>query len=227
MNTRHLSYCLALAVGLPMAPLANADGLRIGLQGSVAQWDTDWNVQALRQNESMESDFEPSFGVLAQYVFSANEDNGFFVGFEVDAARADAAQRNTFAIGGVPVVVGADVSWNVDVLWLMGYDFGKVSAVLAGGGSYMSAEMVASGSGSTIRDENAHVGWKIVPTVEIDLGKSSALMVRLGVGRYQTKSYNGLLERLGAGGDINVEPRTVDVRVAWVYRVDRLFGGRK
>lgn len=231
MNTRPLSSFAALAIGLLIGPLASADapagiadGLRIGVQGSVSQWNIDQGVQLLGQNESMQSDFEPSLGFVGQYVFDdGGADTGFFFGFEVDATPAGVSHSETFSVAGVPVDVAADISWNLDLLWLLGYDFGKVSAMLAGGGSYMSGEISASGAGLTASDENSHVGWKVMPTVEIDLGKSSALMVRLGIGQYQTKKYTGRFAMLNSDVDIDVEPRTVEVRVAWVYRVGSLF----
>ena len=234
MNTRPLLSFVALAVGLLIGPPAGADGpagvadgLRIGLQGSVSQWHIDQGVQLLGQNESMESDFEPTLGFVGQYVFDDGSDTGFFVGFEVDATPAGVSHEEVFNVGDVPVNVAADISWSMDLLWLMGYDFGKVSTMLAGGGSYMSGEITASGAGLTASDENSHAGWKVVPTVEIDLGRSSALMVRLGIGQYQTKKYTGRFAMLDSDVDIDVEPRTIDVRVAWVYRVGSLFSAKQ
>ena len=221
MNNR-LAVCCAIAL-LGLAPLASAgDGLRLGVQGGIGQWEMDLGVPLLSRSDTLSPGFEPSLGVVAQYLFEDGE-QGYFVGFEAAFAQENVSHTQTFDVSGVPVSVTNDLNWGIDLLWLVGYDFGKVTGFLAGGGSYIGNELTASGAGVTASDENTHLGWKIGPGIEIDLGESSALLIRANYGLHQGKKYSGavLLNGNNFNVDLDLEPRFFEVRVAWV----REFGG--
>lgn len=221
---------VVLALG---CPLASADGLRLGVQAGLERWDVDLDVQLVNQSGTLETGFEPGIGVLGQYIFRApaEEERPFFVGFELGYAAQNVSEASTFDVAGVPVETTADVSWSLDALWLAGYDFGRVSAFVAGGGSYMASELTASGAGLSGQDQNTHIGFKIAPGVEIKLNEASSLIVRADYALYQAKKYTGSGSNLGIDLDIDidVQPRMFDVRVAWVYEfrnvsLPRLFG---
>lgn len=216
-----------------VCPVASADGLRLGVQAGLERWNVDLDVQLVDQSGTIEADFAPGVGVLGQYIFRApaEDERPFFVGFELGYAAQNISEAGTFDVSGVPVETTADISWSVDALWLAGYDFGRVSAFVAGGGSYLASELTAAGAGLSGRDQNTHIGFKVAPGVEIKLNDSSALLVRVDYARYQDKKYTGSGSNLGLDLDIdiNVQPRLFDVRVAWVYEfrnlsLPRLFG---
>lgn len=220
---------IALALGCLSA---QADALRLGVQAGLKQWNVDWDVRLIDQKGALEPDTQASVGVLGQYIFEAPEAEGerpFFVGFELGFAQEGVSHSETVDIG-VPVDSKMDVTWSMDALWIVGYDFGRVSAFLAGGGSYIASELEVSGDGLTGTDQNNHLGWKIAPGVEIALGESSSLLVRADYALYQAKKYTGRVPPpLDLNADIDVTPRLFDVRVAWVYKFEsmslpRLFG---
>ena len=97
---------------------------------------------------------------------------------------------------------------------------GRVSAFLAGGGSYVGGEITARGTGWSATDENAHLGWKLAPGIEIELGESSALLVRANYALYQTKKYTSALNvgTFSSNVDLDLSPRLFDVRVAWIHK---------
>ena len=211
---------------------AQADALRLGVQAGLKQWNVDWDVRLIDQKGAMEPDTQASVGVLGQYIFEApaEGERPFFVGFELGLAQEGVSHSETVDILEVPVDAQVDVTWSTDALWIVGYDFGRVSAFLAGGGSYIASELEVSGAGLTGADQNNHFGWKIAPGVEIALGESSSLLVRADYALYQAKKYTGSAPTLGdVNVDIDVTPRLFDVRVAWVYEFEsmslpRLFG---
>ena len=230
MNKRSAIGAATVAFALGCLP-AQADALRLGVQAGLKQWNVDWDVRLIDQKGAMEPDTQASVGVLGQYIFEAPEAEGerpFFVGFELGLAQEGVSHSETVDIG-VPVDSQMDVTWSMDALWIVGYDFGRVSAFLAGGGSYIASEIEVSGDGLTGVDQNNHLGWKIAPGVEIALGESSSLLVRADYALYQAKKYTGHVPPLDLNADIDVTPRLFDVRVAWVYKFEsmtlpRLFG---
>lgn len=221
MKNRYAVYCAIASLSLAL-PASAGDGLRLGVQGGVGQWEMGLNVPVLSRTDTLSPDFEPGLGVIAQYLFGDNE-QGYFVGFEASFARENVSHTQMFDVSGVPVSVTNDLNWGLDVVWLAGYDFGKVTGFLAGGGSYIGSELTVDGAGLVASDENTHIGWKIGPGIEIDLGSSSALLVRANYGIHQGKKYTGsaVLGGTNFNVDVDLEPRIFEVRVAWVYE----FGG--
>lgn len=217
MNNRPAVFC-AIAL-LCLAPLANAgEGLRLGVQAGLGQWEMGVNVPLLSRTDTLTPDFEPALGVVGQYIFD-DQGQGYFIGFEAAVGRENVSHTQTFDVAGVPVSMTNDTNWSVDLLWLLGYDFGKVTGFLAGGGSYIGSELTVSGAGITASDQNSHLGWKIGPGVEIDLGASSSLLLRANYGIHQGKKYTGsaLLNGTNFNVDVDLEPRFFEVRAAWVY----------
>ena len=217
MNYRSAVCCAIVSLGL--APVAHAgEGLRLGVQGGIGQWEMNLNVPLLSRSETLDPDFAPAVGVVGQYIF---QDSGqdYFVGFEAAVAQENLSHSQMFDVADVPVSVANDVNWSIDALWLVGYDFGKVRGFLSGGGTYIGSELTVSGAGITAIDENTHLGWKIGPGIEIDLGNSSTLLVRANYGLHQGKKYTGstLLGGMDFNVDVDLEPRFFEVRVAWVY----------
>lgn len=227
MNQRLLCSGLAASAALLGGAASAADGaFRLGAHLGTDRWDTGLEVPLVSASGNLQPGFKTNVGVLGQYIMAAGDgsERGFFVGFEANWSGKNIAHRDTFAVAEVPVVTTGDIGWHLDLLWLVGYDFGRISAVLAGGASYMTNEIVATGAGLAGEDRNMHLGWKIAPGVEVELGPASALFLRVGYTQYQSKIYTapGASLSLPVDVDINVEPRLFDVRVGWVWR----FGGR-
>lgn len=226
MKQPFLRSCLA-ASAIVLAGAANgADGtFRLGAHLGADQWDTALEVPLVSATGDLTPGFKANVGVLGQYVMAVGDasERDFFVGFEASWSGKNITHRDTFTVAEVPVVTTSDIGWHLDLLWLVGYDFGRVSAALAGGASYMASEITATGAGLAGDDQNMHLGWKIAPGVEVELGPASALFLRVGYTLYQGKIYTAPGATLGlpVDVDINVEPRLLDVRVGWIYR----FGG--
>ena len=227
MNVRPV-LCAAAVAFSGLAASAES-GLRIGVQAGIEQWEMDLGVPLTNDTGVLDPDFGLSFSVLGQYLFDvdAGGDGNFFVGFEGAATVENVDHSQPFSVVGVPITANGKIPWSLDALWLMGYDFGQVTAFISGGGSYAAGELVVEGSGLTATDENLHLGWKFAPGVEIELSETSSLMLRVNYGLYQSKKYTGALP-LTMGDPINVdvdfEPRVFDLRVAWVHRFDTLSG---
>lgn len=224
MNPRLLWSCLAGSATVLAGVASAADGaFRLGAHLGADQWALE--APLVSATGDLEPGFKANVGVLGQYIMAVGDasDRDLFVGFEVGWSGRNIAHRDTFTVADVPTVVTNDIGWNLNLLWLVGYDFGRVSAALAGGASYMANEITATGSGLAGEDRNMHLGWKIAPGVEVELGPASALLFRVGYTQYQGKIYTapGASLDLPVDVDINVEPRLLDVRVGWVYR----FGG--
>lgn len=227
MNQRLLRSCLAAFVALLPGAANGADGtFRLGAHLGAELWDTTLEVPLLTAPGDLKPGFKSNVGLLGQYVLAAGDasERDFFVGFEASWSGKKVTLSDTFAVAEVPIAATGEVGWHLDLLWLVGYDFGRISAALAGGASYMASELTASGAGLAGEDANMHLGWKIAPGVEVELGPASALLFRVGYTQYQGKNYTAPGATLGlpVDLDINVEPRLLDVRVGWVYR----FGGR-
>ena len=226
MNQPLLRSCLAAAATLVASVASGADGtFRLGAHIGADQWDTALEVPLVSATGDLQPGFKANVGVLGQYVMAVGDasERDMFVGFEASWSGKNVAHRDTFMVADVPVATSGDIGWHLDLLWLVGYDFGRVSAALAGGASYMASEITATGAGLAGEDQNTHLGWKIAPGVEVELGPASALLLRVGYTLYQGKIYTAPGTTLGlpVDVDINVEPRLLDVRVGWVYR----FGG--
>ena len=230
------TICCALAlIGICGGQPAAAEGLRLGVQAGIEQWDMDISVPILNRSDRLEPSATPAIGVVGQYLFTAESptERTMLVGFEAGFSIENVSHTQGFDVADIPVDVEADISWSFDVLWLLGYDFGRVSAVLGGGGSYMGGELTASGAGLSATDENTHLGWKLSPGVEIELSESSALLVRVNYAIYQSKKYTGALNTgiSSTNVDIEIAPRLFDVRVGWIYKfgsggLTGLFGRR-
>lgn len=227
MNIRSVLCAAAVAFG---GITANAEsGLRLGVQAGIEQWEVDLTVPVTEDTGTLDPDFRPAVGVLAQYLFDvdARGDGKFFVGFEAATSVENVDHTQPFNVVGVPVMATGKIPWSVDALWLMGYDYGPVAAFIAGGGSYAAGELAVAGLGLTGADENTHLGWKLAPGIEIKLGETSSLLVRANYGLYQSKKYTGAITD-ATGNEINVdvdfEPRVFDLRVAWIYRFGALSG---
>lgn len=227
--------CVLALAGICGGQPAAADELRLGVQAGLEQWDVDIVVPILNRSDRLEPGAEPALGVVGQYLFAAEAptERTMLVGLEAGFSMENVSHAQSFDVADIPVDVQADISWTFDVLWLLGYDFGRVSAFLGGGGSYMAGEVAASGAGLTASDENTHLGWKLSPGVEIELSESSALLVRANYAIYQGKKYTGALNTgtFASNVDIDISPRLFDVRVAWIYKFDSggltgLFGQR-
>lgn len=220
MKNRY-AVCCAIALLSLALPASAGDGLRLGVQGGLGQWEMGLNVPVLSRSDTLSPDSEPALGVVAQYLFNDNEQD-YFVGFEAGFAQENISHTQTFDVADIPVSVTNDINWGVDLLWLVGYDFGKVTGFLAGGGSYIDSELTVDGAGIVASDGNNHIGWKIGPGVEIDLG-NSAVLIRANYGLHQGKKYTGsaVLGGTDFNVDVDLEPRFFEVRVAWVYE----FGG--
>ena len=221
MNKRFL-ICGAFALIGIGSQNAAAEGLRLGVQAGLEQWDMDIAVQILRREDRLEPSTSQAFGVVGQYLFTAEAatERAMLVGVEAGFSMENVSHTQDFDVADIPVDVDVEVPWSFDVLWLLGYDFGRVSAFLAGGGSYMGGEVTASGAGLTATDENNHLGWKLAPGVEIELNEFSSLLVRANYALYQGKKYTGALDTgdFSSNVDIDISPRVFDVRVAWIYR---------
>lgn len=217
------SVLVALVLG---CPLAQAEGLRLGVQTGIAQWNVDWDVRLIDQKGTLEPSAQAGLGVLGQYIFDApaEGERPFFVGFELGFAGAGVSHSETIDVLDVPTATELDISWSADALWLVGYDFGRVSAFLAGGGSYIASDLSVSGAGLAGNDQNNHLGFKLAPGVEISIGESSTVLVRADYALYQAKKYTGSGASAGLdfNVDIDVTPRLFDIRVAWVYEFDRM-----
>ncbi len=232
MNKRSapLFFLLAL-VGLA-GPLASAENsLRVGVQAGIGQWEEDVRARAVAASASLQTDAAATVGVVGQYLMRAGADDnqqGYFIGFEISAASQRVSEKKTIDVAvlgaSIPVAVTGDLNWNADLLWLAGYDFGRFSAFLAGGASYLGGDFSATGGGIAGSDSATHLGWKAGPGMEIELGKSSSLLVRANYGVYQSKTYSA--DAAGFNVGIEVEPKVFDVRVAWVYNFDSkdIFG---
>ena len=221
MNKRSVPLSLIALIGLA-GPWANAENtLRVGIQAGIGQWEEDVGAQLVDVGTSLKADAEATIGIVGQYLMGvgADADEGYFVGFEVGAAQENFSEKDAVEVEffGSPfaVAVEGDLKWSVDLLWLAGYDFGRVSAFLAGGASYVGGDFSASVADIAESDSATHLGWKVGPGVEIDLGKSSTLLVRANYGVYQGKTYSAPVSGRSVG--VSVEPKVFDVRVAWTY----------
>ena len=214
--------CGALALVGVCGGQAAAEGLRLGVQAGLEQWDMDISVPVLQRSDRLSPSTSPAIGVVGQYLFTAESptERTMLVGIEAGFSVENVSHNQAFDVADIPVDVAADIPWSFDAMWLIGYDFGRVSAFLAGGGSYVSGEITASGAGLTATDENTHLGWKLAPGVEIELSESSALLVRANYALYQSKKYTGALNTgtFSSNVDIEIAPRLFDVRVAWIYK---------
>ena len=222
MNQRPARLCLAALAALLAAGASAADGsFRLGAQVGADQWETALAVPLVMAAGDLQPGAKTNVGVIGQYIMATGDgsERDFFVGFEANWSGKNIAQRDTFDVAGVPVEVAGDIGWRFDLLYLVGYDFGRVSAVLGGGGSYMASEIMASGAGLAGEDSNTHLGWKLAPGIEVELGPSSSLLLRVGYTLYQSKKYTAPGGPLGLGidVDIDVDPRVVDFRLAWIY----------
>lgn len=229
MNQPLLRFCLAAAAALCGGLASAADGtFRLGPQVGTDTWETALDVPLVMASGNLEPGAKANVGVLGQYIMGgrSREEQDFFVGFEANWSGKSVSHSSTFSVADVPVEVTGDISWRFDLLWLVGYDFGRVRAMLGGGGSYMASDIAASGAGLAGEDSNAHLGWKLAPGIEVELGPSSSVLLRVGYALYQSKKYTASaanLPGLDVDVDIDVDPRVVDFRVAWVYK----FGGGK
>ena len=214
--------CGALALIGVCGGQAAAEGLRLGVQAGLERWDMDIAVPVLRQSDRLSPSTTSAIGVVGQYLFTAESrtERTLLVGIEAGFSIENVSHTQAFDVADIPVDVAADISWSFDAMWLLGYDFGRVSAFLAGGGSYIDGEITASGAGLAATDENTHLGWKLAPGVEIELSESSALLVRANYALYQSKKYTGALNTatFSSNVDIDISPRLFDVRVAWIYK---------
>ena len=222
MIHKPIARCAAIALaalaacGL-VAPSANAeDGFLLGAQAAVGRWQQDINAQLLDASGTLKTDAGGSVGVIGQYIrrSSAPAESGYFMGFEASASLENVSETETFMVLGIPATVTGDVSWSADLLWLGGYDFGRISAFFAGGVSFLGNEVTVRVADLTGGDESTHIGWKLGPGVVVDLGARQSLLVRANYGIYQDKTYRD------QGVPLDLEPQTFDVRVAWVYRFD-------
>ena len=222
MNKRSMICCALALIGICGGQPAAADELRLGVQAGIEQWKMDVAVPVLRQSDHLAPSAKPAIGVIGQYLFTAESptERTMLVGVEAGFSVENVSHTQAFDGAGIPLDMAADIPWSFDVMWLLGYDFGRVSAFLAGGGSYIAGEITARGAGLSATDENAHLGWKLAPGVEIELSESSALLVRANYALYQSKKYTGALNAgaFSSNIDVDVSPRLFDVRVAWIYK---------
>ena len=229
MSLRSRTCCAMALIGLIRFAAAE-DGFRVGAQAALEQWNIDLGLVVLNQYDGLEPSAKPAFGALAQYLFEleSESESSMFVGFEAGVAGRSLSHAQEITVAAVPVKVTGEIRSSWDALWVVGWDFGRVTAFVTGGGSLAKAELAASGAGLQGSDQNSHFGWKIAPGVEIDVGESSVLQARAIYARYQGKKYTASATQLGGGADVDVdfEPRAVGVQIAWLYKVGRLFGSR-
>lgn len=222
MNKRSLCPVAALAALGTVVSGASAHAgqeLRLGVQGVYSQWDVDVAAPVLSVADTISAG-APGLGVLAQYRFGADEaaERNYFVGLEVGLRTEGLGETQTFLVADVPATVETEASLSADVLWLAGYDFGKVTALVTTGITFLRNDIDASALGLRGQDANKHVGWRIGPGVEVDLTPSSSLIARANYTVYKEKSYTD------QGLTLKVKPGGLDVGVAWMFKVDDLFG---
>ena len=226
-NRPILALCALAFAGLS-GPLANAEGaFRVGLQAGLPQWEEEVGVQIPDQPPTLvEPDAAAAVGAVGQYMVRANPDaeRSFYIGFEASALAEGVSHSQDVVVLGIPVNAVADIAWSTDLLWLGGYDFGAYSVYVGAGASAVSTELTVSAFGLTGNASKTHLGWKLAPGVEIDIGPSQSVLIRASYGVYRSETYSdpsvtGLVS-------LSVEPKVFDLRVAWVYTIDTasLFG---
>ena len=213
----------ALWLGAPWAPALGAEsGLRVGVQGTLGRLDIDIDAPVLGATGGMDG-AAPSVGVLAQYVFDVDEqaETGLFFGVEAGFATERFSETYAFHVNDAPASATSEAAWSADLLWLVGYDFGKLSAFASTGITFAGNEMdiVALGPlgqrSQRGSDQNKHVGWKLGPGLAVDLGRSS-VVARVNYALFKPRNYT--VQRL----TLEAHPTRLDINVAWVRKVDDL-----
>ena len=218
-GTALLAALCAIAVATPA--FAAEGGLRVGVQGTLSQSEMDIDVPVLRTTGSLDA-AAPGAGVLAQYIFGVDEqaEDGLFFGLEAGFAAETFSETRTFRVSDVPATVASEATWSADLLWLVGYDFGKLSAFASTGVTFAGNEIEAAALGLRGGDKNKHVGWKLGPGVAVDLGRSSVI-ARASYTMFKPKNYTD------RGLTLEIQPKRLDVSVAWVYKLDDVLFWRR
>lgn len=202
---------------------------RVGISGGLESWEEDVSTLGVAP-ATLDLGAEPAPSVVAQYIIRAvgEGERGFYVGMEASGGGRSAEQSQTVtvpAFGGVPIdfTVTGQVDWSADFMWFGGYDFGRWSAFVTGGASFVGGSGKVEFAGVTAEDEQVHVGWKFGPGVEFDLGNNMSLTGRVTLGQYRNRGYTAE----GLPVAVDVEPMVADARVTWLYRFDagQLLGG--
>lgn len=202
----------ALLLGFGAATHAE-ERLRFGVIGGFERWEEDASTPVPGvAPATLDGGADAAVGLVAQYMARHQEDGGFFIGIEASGAPENVSHTETVAFGGTNFEVTGNIDWNADLLWFGGYDFGRISPFLAVGASVVGGSGSVDFGGSTFEDEQIHIGWKLGPGVDVDLGNNMSLVIRATVGRYRNRTY------AAAGLPVDVEPSVADVRIAWLYR---------
>ena len=212
------------------APAASAEErFRVGISGGLESWEEDVSTIGVAP-ATLSPSAKAAPSVVAQYILRAvgEGERGFYVGFEASGGQRSVSETESVtvpAFGGVPVefTVTGELDWTADLLWFGGYDFGRFAAFMAGGASFVGGSGSVGFAGTSVEDEQVHVGWKFGPGMEMDLGNNMSLMARIMLGQYRNRGYTAE----GLPVAVDVEPSVTDVRVTWLYRFDagQLLGG--
>lgn len=175
--------------------------LQIGVQGGFG------NVKAGKTIDASGG----TFGLIGQ-VFMPVSNEGLKVGVQIGAAY-ETANKSSSLSGEVEYQgetydfsagAKASVKWSFDVMPMIAYDLGEITAMAGGGLSVIIAEIAASATANdtTVKfsERQTHIGWKVAGGLNFNLSESFVAFAQIHYAQYQGKKYFDL-----AGTDEKLE----------------------
>ena len=141
-----------------------------------------------------------TFGVIGQ-AFIPISDEGLKFGVQVGAAYETANESSSLSgdieydgeMYEITVGAKASVKWSFDVMPMIAYDLGEITALAGGGLSFMIAEIAlsATANDNTVKfsERQTHIGWKVAGGLNLEFTENFVGFAQVHYAQYQGKKY--------------------------------------